>query len=89
MSSFAGGLLLPAGDSWIAYPAYGKVFSSIRLEGMRDGIADYELLKLLEQKSPEKANEVARAVVANFDIYDSHIPTFRATRIKILTWLSE
>jgi hypothetical protein len=89
MSSFAGGLLLPAGDSWIVYPAYGKVYSSIRLEAMRDGIADYELLKLLEQKSPEKANEVARAVVNNFDIYDNHIPTFRAKRIKMLTWLSE
>jgi hypothetical protein len=37
----------PGGDAWIVYPADGTVYSSIRLAAMRDGIADYELLKLL------------------------------------------
>jgi hypothetical protein len=78
-----------AGDSWIIYPAYGKVYSSIRLEAMRDGIADYELLKLLEQKDADKAKKLANAVVRNFDVYDSSIPAFRETRRKLLTWLSE
>ena len=79
----------PAGDCWIAYPAYGKVYSSIRLAAMRDGIADYELLKLLEKKMPDKANHLARKIIINFDSYDSSIANFRTLRRQLLTWLSE
>ena len=79
----------PAGDCWISYPAYGKVFSSIRLAAMRDGIADYELLKLLEQKSPDKANHLARKIIINFDRYDNSISNFRKLRRQLLIWLSE
>jgi len=79
----------PAGDAWIVYPAEGKVYSSIRLKAMRDGIADYELLKLLEQKSPDKAKELASAVIKNFDSYNSNVRAFRLTRVKLLEWLSE
>ena len=79
----------PAGDSWIIYPAEGKAYSSIRLAAMRDGIADFELLKLLEQKSPDKAKELAGAVIKNFDSYDSNIRRFRQTRLNLLKWLSE
>jgi hypothetical protein len=56
---------------------------------MHDGIADYELLKLLEQKSPDKAKELAGAVIRNFDRYDSNIRAFRATRLSLLKALSE
>ena len=45
---------LPAGDANITYPGYRKLYSSIRLEAMRDGIYDYELLKMLERKNPGK-----------------------------------
>ena len=79
----------PAGDAWIIYPFEGKVYSSMRLAAMRDGIADYELLKLLEQKSPEKAKELARTLIKDFNSYDSNIQTFRQTRLKLLKWLSE
>lgn len=37
---------LPAGDMWIMYPG---PLSSIRWEAMRDGIEDYELLRLLDR----------------------------------------
>ena len=33
---------LPAGDANITYPGYRKLYSSIRLEAMRDGIYDYD-----------------------------------------------
>ena len=49
--------LLPAGDAFIVYPDRERksVFSSIRLEAMREGIEDYELLQLLkERRSPER-----------------------------------
>ena len=79
----------PAGDAWISYPAEGRVYSSIRLEALRDGIADYELLKLLEQNDPEKAKELAGVVIKNFDSYDNNIRRFRQTRLKLLSCLSE
>lgn len=47
-----GGNTLPGGDSWIVYPNNGKLYGSIRLEAMRDGIADYTLLKMLERRIP-------------------------------------
>jgi len=79
----------PAGDAWIVYPAEGTVYSSIRLAAMRDGIADYELLKLLELKNPDKAEEVAGDVIKNFDAYNNNIRAFRLTRLKLLKLLSE
>ncbi|MDR1121084.1 MAG: DUF4091 domain-containing protein [Dysgonamonadaceae bacterium] len=77
------------GDSWLAYPEYGKTYSSIRLEAMRDGINDYELLRLLEKKNHEGAKELAEGVVVDFDSYDTDIVRFRERRIKMLQWLSE
>ncbi|MDR3132422.1 MAG: DUF4091 domain-containing protein [Prevotellaceae bacterium] len=82
-------MVWPAGDTYIVYPGYNKVYSSIRLEAMRDGIADYELLKLLEQKYPEKAKEIAKFIVLKFDSYDCSIGNFRQTRTKILKLLSQ
>ena len=76
-------------QAWIVYPAYGKVYSSIRLTAMRDGIADYELLQLQEQQSPEKAKSLAVDVIQDFDKYNSNVRSFRSTRMKLLEWLSE
>jgi len=82
------GNTLPGGDAWIAYPGKGEVIPSIRLEAMRDGIYDYELLKMYEAKFPERAREMARQVVYEFDLYDSGIAAFRAKRREILDALS-
>lgn len=51
------------GDGWITYPdsANKKFKSSIRYESLRDGIEDYELLKILEQTQPD----VAKMLVDN------------------------
>ena len=82
------GISWPGGDAWIVYPAEGKVYTSIRLIAMRDGIADYELLKLLEQKAPEKAREIVGEPIRNFDNYNSNVRAFRLTRLKLLEALS-
>lgn len=84
-----GGNPLPGGDSWIVYPAPGKVLSSIRLEAMRDGILDYELLKMLEDRQPEKAQEMCKKLVFSFTSYDLDIRAFRAVRAEILDLLSK
>ncbi len=41
---------LPPGDTHIAYPGKEGPLSSLRLEAMRDGLEDYEYLKLLEEE---------------------------------------
>ncbi len=46
------GNILPGGDCWICYPAYKNIYPSIRLEAMRDGIVDYELLKMYSERFP-------------------------------------
>jgi hypothetical protein len=84
-----GGGILPAGDSYIVYPGYGKLYSSIRLEAMRDGIYDYELLKMLAQKQPEEARDICRRVVIDFNVYDTEIKSFRGKRKQILELLSK
>jgi len=83
------GTILPGGDAWICYPGDRKILSSIRLEAMRDGIVDYELLSMLSKKNPEEAAEIARQVVYRFDYYDINIKAFRQKRQRILTLLSE
>ncbi|KAA6325560.1 hypothetical protein EZS27_025242 [termite gut metagenome] len=80
---------LPAGDICIVYPDYNKVYSSIRLEAQRDGIADYELLRLLEKKDPETAAQLASSIIRNYERYNTNIASFRETRLKLLAALSE
>ncbi len=81
------GNVLPGGDAWIVYPGTGKLLSSVRLEAMRDGIVDYELLRQLEAVHPEEARELARRVVYQFDRYDMNVEAFRAKRRRILELL--
>jgi hypothetical protein len=82
------GNIMPGGDAFITYPGNGKILSSIRLEAMRDGIVDYELLKMLELKKPEVAREICRQVVYEFAKYDTDIKGMRAKRRQILTLLA-
>ena len=84
-----GGNTLPGGDSWIVYPNNGKLYGSIRLEAMRDGIADYTLLKMLEKKNPELARELCRLVVFHWTLYDTESDHFRDIRHQILEELSK
>lgn len=83
------GNILPGGDSWIVYPENGKLYGSIRLEAMRDGIADYTLLKMLEKKNPEQARELCRRVVYHWTLYDISSDHFRSIRHQILEALTE
>jgi hypothetical protein len=56
---------------------------------MRDGIDDYQLLKMLEQKNPAKAREYVNGVIQNFDKYDNSFGYFREIRKGILELLSQ
>lgn len=83
------GNVLPGGDSWIVYPKDGKLYGSLRLEAMRDGIEDYTLLKMLQKKNPEEASRLCRSVVYDWTHYDIESSHFRDVRRKILEALSE
>lgn len=84
-----GGGILPAGDAYIVYPGYGKLYSSIRLEAMRDGIDDYELLKMLARKYPGKAMDICKKEIFNFTTYDCDIQSFREKIKQMLEDLSK
>ena len=52
------------GDGWHVYPKKGGLLDSLRWEQMRNGIQDYECLRLLEEKirPDEEGNEPAGLV---------------------------
>lgn len=78
--------LLPAGDNALVYPDPGNlsVLSSIRLEAMREGIEDYELLAALAGKDPARARELARAAIPNINDYVRDVGAFRSLRRQLL-----
>jgi len=70
------GQILPAGDTHIVYPKGKIVLRSVRLEAMRSGIEDYELLMMLAEKSPETAMELVKKCVRSFTDYDTDTDVF-------------
>ncbi|HKW99190.1 MAG TPA: DUF4091 domain-containing protein [Bryobacteraceae bacterium] len=79
--------VLPAGDAFITYPWREKnsIHSSLRLEAMRQGIEDYELLRALAQTQPEKAREIANQAISTPVDYVRDVPTFRKLERELLT----
>jgi hypothetical protein len=78
--------LLPAGDNAIVYPNADKlsVLSSIRLEAMREGIEDYELLVALAGRDPAKAKELAKTAIPNINDYIRDVPAFRKVKRQLV-----
>ncbi len=70
---------LPPGDAFIVYPDKDRlaVRSSIRLEAMREGIEDYELLRALARHNPAEADRIADEAVHTFTDYVRDVSTFR------------
>jgi hypothetical protein len=80
---------LPPGDCFIVYPAKDKVYSSIRFAAMRDGIADYELLKLLAAKNPDAASDLAGKIIIEPKRYETSVAVFRQIRKQLLETLEK
>jgi hypothetical protein len=78
--------LLPAGDNAIVYPNPSKesVLSSIRLEAMREGIEDYELLTALAKHDPEKAKRLAATAIPHITDYIRSVPKFRELQHELM-----
>jgi hypothetical protein len=67
-------LLWPAGDSYMIYPGAG---SSIRFEKMREGIVDYEKIKILKTKS---ASSVDATVKSLWQQLQKHLESFNSEK---------
>lgn len=78
--------LLPAGDNAIVYPDPGRhsVLSSIRLEAMREGIEDYELLRELERTRPVEARKLAAEAIPHINDYVRDVESFRRLQRRLL-----
>jgi hypothetical protein len=76
---WGGGFFLPAGDNAIVYPdpEHDGVFVSERLEVMREGIEDYELLAESAKRAPERTDALARKVIPTFTGYVRDVNQFR------------
>jgi glucosylceramidase len=77
---------LPAGDAFITYPSRkaNSILSSIRLEAMREGIEDYELLKALAAHNPRLAAELARRMMPSLTDYVRDVSSFRTIQAELL-----
>jgi hypothetical protein len=75
---------LPPGDTHISYPGDGRPWGSVRLEMMRAGIEDYELLRLAADKYPEEASRIAEQCVRGFGNFTEDIGKFERTYRELL-----
>lgn len=79
----------PGGDCYIAYPTKDKVYPSIRLWAMRDGIRDYDLLRMVEARDKQKAMDFCNSIVLARDSYVMDTQHFRQVRREMLEYLSQ
>lgn len=77
---------LPPGDAYITYPnrAGRSLYSSIRLEQMREGIEDFGLLHSLAQRDQARAADIAGQMVTSFTDYVRDPKRFRELRLELL-----
>ena len=90
-SDWGGGFVLPAGDKAIVYPdpEHGGVFLSERLEVMREGMEDYELLMESARRGPERTDALARAVTPTSTGYIRDVNQFRKFERELLVLVTE
>ena len=88
---WGGGFFLPAGDNAIVYPdpEHDGVFVSERLEVMREGIEDYELLMESARRAPERTDALARTVIPTFTEYLRDVKQFRKFERELLVLVTE
>ena len=75
---------LPPGDRALVYPGPDGPWPSVRLEAIRQGLEDLELLRLLACRDPARADAIARHIVRGFGDYDADIAAYRAARRELL-----
>ena len=76
---------------WIIWPGDHKVYSSIRLAAMRDGIRDFDLLRMIESRSKADADAFCARLILDAEApsYDMDVKHFRQLRRDMLEYLSK
>ena len=80
---------LPPGDRTLVYPGPDGPWPSARLEAIRQGLEDLELLRLLARRDQARADAIARSIVRGFGDYDANVAAYRTARRKLLRALAE
>jgi hypothetical protein len=79
---------LPPGDTHLVYPGDDTgPWPSVRLEAMRQGFEDLELLRMLEKRSPKSADKLLKSVVRGFGEYAADVRAYRRFRKELLDLL--
>jgi hypothetical protein len=81
-------IFFPPGDTHITYPGSEGPLSSMRLEAMRAGIEDYELLRLLAGKNKVAADEIADCCLTSFNEANEDPTHFQRVHRQLLQALS-
>lgn len=76
--------ILPPGDTHIVYPKGNQILSSARIEMMRAGIEDYELIKILSEKDKYAADKLVEKCVRSFTDYSLDIKYFEEVYKELL-----
>lgn len=79
----------PAGDRNLVYPGPDGPWPSVRLEAMRQGIEDLELMRILKREDPKPAAALAGRIVRGFCDYTADTAEYRAVRRELLETLSK
>jgi len=80
----ANNFMLPPGDCNIVYPGPGRPWMSLRLESMRMGLEDLDLLRMVEQKDKAKADALCAEVFTKFDDVVLDVDAFEKNQIALL-----
>ncbi|MBP1967659.1 hypothetical protein J2Z65_006931 [Paenibacillus aceris] len=80
---------LPPGDTHIAYPGTDGPWGSLRLEAMRSGIEDYELLMCLAKRNKTLADEIVASCMVSFKDCDENPEHFQNAHSRLLHTVSE
>jgi len=75
---------LPAGDTHVVYPGTDGPWSGMRLEAMREGIEDYELLAQVARRDRKLADRICRRSFRGFSDYTRDVAAFRRAHRKLL-----
>jgi hypothetical protein len=80
---------LPPGDCWIVYPGPDGPIESLRWEQMREGLQDFELLWMLGQKDPDRADAICADMVPDPLTYKRDWRSLRAARRALVEAIAE
>ena len=81
---------LPPGDTHIVYPGpRGEIYPSLRLEAQREGLEDWELIRMLRKLAPRKCDPIIRQVFRTFADFTPDPKAIRQARSALLRALEK